>query len=361
MPLPSHTAFVATRRFGSLDGLRCLAILPVIWHHSTPRQLQGVLGKGPLGVHLFFALSGFLITTLLLRERDRMGRISLRAFWARRGLRIFPLYYAVLALFTLRTVFWLSPSPMRDQFLRSLPFYATYTGNWFVDYGVAHPIIFAFSWSLATEEQFYLFWPPLLRFTRGLTGPVLFASLIFFLDFSAERGALGFLLGEGTALTIVTSVSAPICLGSLLALGLHDSRGYRVFARVIGRRFSAPTALALLALLVLVDAPLITIHLAMVLLVGAVSVRPDHGLRRPLEWALVRHVGTVSYGMYLLHVSAITALKTLLPALATPALFVLASLVTLALASASYRWFEQPFLRMKDRLRAAAEPRAALA
>src|SRR5678816_1344035 len=92
-----YRAYLGLERFPSLDGLRALSIVPVIWHHSTPRQLEGVLGKGPLGVHLFFAISGFLITTLLLRERRATGAISIAGFYARRSLRIFPLYYAVLA------------------------------------------------------------------------------------------------------------------------------------------------------------------------------------------------------------------------------------------------------------------------
>ena len=62
-----HAAWLALSHFPALDGLRCLSILPVIWHHSTPRPLEGALGRGPLGVDLFFAISGFLITTLLMR------------------------------------------------------------------------------------------------------------------------------------------------------------------------------------------------------------------------------------------------------------------------------------------------------
>ena len=70
----SPLAYRQAERFPSLDGLRCLSIVPVIWHHATPGPLPGVLGKGPVGVDLFFAISGFLITTLMLRERDAAGR-----------------------------------------------------------------------------------------------------------------------------------------------------------------------------------------------------------------------------------------------------------------------------------------------
>ena len=86
-----YARFIGTQQLPGLDGLRCLAILPVLWHHATPRLLPGVLGKGAVGVDLFFALSGFLITTLLLRERRANGAIKLGAFYVRRSLRIFPL------------------------------------------------------------------------------------------------------------------------------------------------------------------------------------------------------------------------------------------------------------------------------
>ena len=139
------------KRFGALDGLRALSIVPVVWHHATPHPLDGVLGRGPLGVDLFFATSGFLITTLLLREREG-GGIDLRAFYTRRTLRIFPLYYFVLGGFVLHAIFVRAPGPVRDHFLASVPSYATYTSNWFVDNAVPHAVVFSFAWSLATEE-----------------------------------------------------------------------------------------------------------------------------------------------------------------------------------------------------------------
>src|SRR5271156_417245 len=87
-------------RFGSLDGLRCLSILAVIWHHAGGwRSSTGILSHGFWGVDVFFAISGFLITTLLLRERDRYQSISLKLFYLRRSLRIFPLYYGVLLIY----------------------------------------------------------------------------------------------------------------------------------------------------------------------------------------------------------------------------------------------------------------------
>jgi hypothetical protein len=99
--MASYERVQKTRFFPSMDGLRCLSILAVLaFHCQIP--VPGYLGQaGFLGVRLFFVISGLLITTLLLRERDSNGVISLKSFYIRRTLRIFPLYYAVLALFAL--------------------------------------------------------------------------------------------------------------------------------------------------------------------------------------------------------------------------------------------------------------------
>jgi peptidoglycan/LPS O-acetylase OafA/YrhL len=351
-----HAAFLRAERFPSLDGLRCLAILPVIWHHSTPRPLPGLLGRGPLGVHLFFAVSGFLITTLLVREKCRTGTLSLPRFYARRSLRIFPLYYAVLALYVLRAM-WLPASPIRAHFFRNLPYFLTYTANVLVDFNVPHAVIFGFSWSLATEEQFYLLWPPVLRLVRKRLTAAFVAMGFFALDLAAERGFLTGVIGRGLLFRIVTSISAPICLGSLLALALDDPRMYARIEPLLGRFWSAPLCfVALFGLVVWDAAPLLLVHLAMVALVGAVCVRPDHGVRALLEARPLVHVGKVSYGMYLFHVAVITAVKSLLPAGlgSASAIFAAAVPLTVGAATLSYSFFERPFRELSVQFRARA-------
>ena len=91
-------SYRAIKYFGSLNGLRCACILAVIWHRTAGAGRDALLlSRGYLGVSLFFVISGFLITTLMLREREAYGQISVGAFLARRALRIFPLYYLVLS------------------------------------------------------------------------------------------------------------------------------------------------------------------------------------------------------------------------------------------------------------------------
>ncbi len=351
-----HQRYLEQPRFGALDGLRCLSILPVIWHHSTPAPLPGVLGKGAFGVHLFFAISGFLITTLLLRERDaRPGGISLSRFYVRRALRIAPLYYAVLALYALHAVFFLADSPARAYFLRSLPFHATYTGNWFADPAFAGTIIFGFSWSLAVEEQFYLVWPWVLGRGRGVLWPAAFMLVAMGAHVLAARGSLaGWVDPSGLGQRMLLGIAPPICLGALLACVLHARLGFLLLGSALGHRASAPGLLAALVLMLVTDAtPLLVVHAVMALLVGAVCVRRDHGLARVLEVPLARLVGTVSYGMYLFHVGVIGLVKWLLPDAWHPAIaiFTLAVPLTFAAAWVSYRFFEMPFLALKNRYR----------
>lgn len=143
----SHAQYVAQRSFGSLDGLRCLSIVAVLWHHGKPSiDFPTIATRGFLGVDLFFVISGFLIVTLLLRERDQIGQISLKKFYVRRTLRIFPVYYLLVCTLALYYSFVASDSSVGDQFLSDLWIYLTYLGNYFF-------LGWAIVWSLAAEEQ----------------------------------------------------------------------------------------------------------------------------------------------------------------------------------------------------------------
>jgi peptidoglycan/LPS O-acetylase OafA/YrhL len=167
---PDHASFLARRYFSALDIFRCLAIVAVIWHHTDAAVAWFPAStRGFLGVDLFFVISGFLIATLLLRERDRTGGISLRQFYLRRSLRIFPVYYAMLGGVALFLLFVKPNSSMAQPFFDSLIYQALYLSN-FVE--ITGSLLF-FTWSLAAEEQFYLFWPPVEKWLRGLALPLL--------------------------------------------------------------------------------------------------------------------------------------------------------------------------------------------
>jgi peptidoglycan/LPS O-acetylase OafA/YrhL len=338
---------VQPRRFDSLDGLRALAILPVVWHHATSTPMEGFLGRGPLGVDLFFTISGFLITTLLCREREATGRVSLGRFYARRSLRIFPLYYLVLGGFVLHAVTLRPPGPVRDHFLASLPAHATYTSNWFVDFGVPHAVVFAFGWSLAAEEQFYLVWPLVLRAARGLTAPAAFMLALLALDRAADDGTLSPFVTSPLALRMVRSIATPICLGSLTALGVQAG----LLSRALARRAAAPLAMSVLVIAAARGWPLPVAHLAMAALVGAVCAASDHPLRSVLEHRALRHVGVVSYGIYLLNVPVVVAAKRVVGGDRTALVFALGLAGSVVLATLTYRLVEAPLLSLRERLR----------
>jgi peptidoglycan/LPS O-acetylase OafA/YrhL len=345
--------------FRSLDGLRALAIVPIVWHHSTPRQLDGVLGRGPLGVDLFFAVSGFLITTLLLHERRASGDIALGKFWARRSLRIFPLYYVVLGAFVLHALFVRAPGPARDHFLQSLPFYATYTSNWFVHGAVSHPIVFAFAWSLAAEEQFYLLWPPVLRWARGTARPALVMIALIALDQAAERGWVASLLEEGLTMRMMRSFATPIGLGALLALAADSKLASPLVRVALAQRWSSIVALALVIAAAFHAWPLLPTQVAMTALVGACALRRDHFLAPVFEHRAVRHVGAVSYGIYLLNVPVVAACRRLVGEESTLVLFSTSATLSVAVATLVYRWIERPFLALRDRYQSTPRVREA--
>ena len=126
---PDFERFCAIQRFGALDGLRALSVTAVVWHHTSGMPGPAIFTKGYLGVDFFFAISGFLITTLLVREQNATSRISLGKFYARRCLRIFPLYYVTLLLYVVLVALTQHNSAEGKDFFRHLPAFATYTSN----------------------------------------------------------------------------------------------------------------------------------------------------------------------------------------------------------------------------------------
>jgi len=144
-------------RFPHLDGVRTLAVLLVALFH------QEICPFGWVGVQIFFVLSGFLITRILVQAREAPFGVYLRNFYGRRSLRIFPLYFSVVGLLAIGVAAGVSMNGVRE----GLIYAATYTYNLFhATNQFKHSKIIAHFWSLCVEEQFYLVWPFLLYFTR---------------------------------------------------------------------------------------------------------------------------------------------------------------------------------------------------
>ena len=159
------------RRFPALDGLRGVAVLLVVLAHASQKRLlaENFKFSGELGVVVFFVLSGFLITHLLLEERTRTGQISLSKFYVRRALRIWPLYFAVLGIYIFVLPLFLDPDNFRSIYeadsLRDhyyLLAYPLFLQNYLLSGSDFHYGGLRVFWSLAVEEHFYLLWPLLL-------------------------------------------------------------------------------------------------------------------------------------------------------------------------------------------------------
>lgn len=353
-----HAAFVQTKSFQSLDGLRALAILAVLWHHHADHALPGLAftARGFLGVDLFFIISGFLITTLLLREKSQTGTISLRGFYLRRFLRILPPYYLML-LVVAATAFLKPGATGLDAVRHDLPYAVFFLSNL-----VPMQSLLAITWSLSVEEQFYLLAPTLEKRARRIL-PYLFpvayvmVSLPLFAPFDAA--ALPSFFKETTF--------GPILLGVMLAHALDAPGSFGLLRRLAGWR-PAPMIFAVLAV-VAASSPVenftgwsrLLAHWALLALVASCVVREDNLLAPLLRSWPLRRIGVVSYGIYLYHLLTMHFVVKALDAAGVPlghSVFVANTFASWAVAEISYRLFEVRFLELKARLapKAAAGP-----
>ncbi|HTF88643.1 MAG TPA: acyltransferase [Planctomycetota bacterium] len=355
-PVSRFDAFRAQARFPALDGIRAISILAVIWHH-TAGGFGGVplSSNGFLGVDMFFVLSGFLIVSLILKERERTGAISLRRFYARRTLRIFPIYYLVLAAILVFVTVIRPESGMRDPFLSELPFHASYTTNW-----IQSTTFLAIAWSLATEEQFYLLWPPLEKFFARQVLPVLVGFLVVnqLLNFGLLDGLLESRLGLARGDYAILQVTfTPICLGVLLAHALARPGGFARLRSVFASRWSL--WIVLVALIAVCNAPgdisglpRLSIQLLMGMFLAGCVLDEQHPVARVLSRPWIRWIGAISYGMYLYHHFARHAAAYFLreTGLESPLLlFLLCSALTVAVSALSFRFIESPLTGWKHR------------
>ena len=330
---------MANKNFGTLDGLRALGILAVVWHHT-------VGGPGGFGANLFFLLSGFLVTTLLVREQKKSGTLALGRFRARRAQRLYPLYFTVLFAYVGLVLLVERDGPARAEFLRSVPFFASFTSNLFVELE-GERTIFYFAWSLAAQEQFYLLWPWLVKHGRRL-GAALAALALIAVSVLARAGALdALLLEQSLARGLALSLMPPLALGALVALALDTRRGYELARRFLGGRLAAAALLATALLLWRTQGlgpwPM---YATLTLLTAACVVREDHRLAHALATPFFMHVGLVSFGVYLTHMLCHNAVERVLARLGlgfAPLDFLLTAALSIALATLSYRRFEPRF------------------
>jgi peptidoglycan/LPS O-acetylase OafA/YrhL len=354
-PPLSHAAYLDRAYIPELDGLRAVSVLLVVSVHMYDAARMWHWLCGGLGVTVFFLLSGYLITSLALREEDRHGSVSLAAFYVRRGLRIFPLYYCVLGLYAV-LLLGLGVSPhlaaaFRDAlpayllYFQEVPFYRHLVGG-----GTDLP--FFQTWSLGIEEKFYLVWP-LLAFVlwRGRRRR---AAALLTAAFALGPAALALAAPHLRLLGRCLSSYAPILAGCLLALLLHERIWFERL-RTLGRR-TALTGITFAAVHFtrpwLPECPVPFGWDVLYWLAGAVfltSVLLGDGLvQRLLRGRGLVFVGKLSYGIYLIHIFGIAAAHRLAPAGGVPA-YVLACVLPTAGAWVLSVAVERPCLELGRR------------
>jgi len=360
----------------ALDGLRAVAVLSVIGYHFG---MPG-LGGGFLGVDLFFVLSGFLITRLLVTEHDRTGTISLRGFWSRRIRRLTPAILLVLltvAVWGAITLDRFALRTLRDDMLSTLGYMANWRfiladQSYFASYGDASPL--RHMWSLAIEEQFYMVWPLLvlgvLTLSRGRRGPLVVlatamiagsTALMWFLHDAADPSRAYY--GTDTRL-------AQLVVGALLAVVLLRRSTPQPPARTRGRSVMGFAALAVVvgAFFIVEDGDIfmyrggfLGFSALVAILLWAVTTSRGSAIDRMLSWRPAVLIGQISYGLYLWHWPVQIMLSPDATGLDGPALAALRVSVTFAATVLSYLVIEQPVRRVRGWAASLTGGRAAVA
>ena len=342
-------------RIPSLDGLRAISIALVVVAHLV--QGQGLpfdgsrlapLGLGQLGVSVFFVISGFLITGILASELEKTGTVSIRNFYYRRTLRIFPAYYAFLAAMAIASLFGFVHVG-RAALMQA----TTYTSNYaVVTTGRSYlPEPLGNSWSLSVEEQFYLLWPSVLllvglaRARNVVIALLLLSPVAMFAEVHIHA------LADGIGLTFETALF-PIAAGSLLALVWPSLDQRPEFRWLMNRRWS------IVLLAPFVFAPTIQASLEMMrhawMLPQAIQAC---GLTLFLAWCVVNsttivgralnarplvYLGGLSYSLYLWQQPFLLGGRI-------ARLFPLNVVLAFVCAVASHSLIEKPVLRWRDR------------
>lgn len=355
-----HAQYRSVKHFANLDGLRFICIAMVVWHHANPIDLPNIQleNRGFLGVDFFFVLSGYLITTLLLREASTYGDFSLRDFYLRRMIRIFPVYYFVVTM----VAFYYIVIDGQRHFLDLLPYYYLFLSNFLVgDIPTLAP-----TWSLSVEEQYYLIWPLLLLLLpKKWVIPAL--SLLIAVNVISLTGwvwvpdavAAGPLLFQ-----MPNPTYAPILMGSLAAVILHNKS---LFERVWP--FVSHGSAPIIGIVLLIAAmefspgdlrgiPNFVVHSLMTYVIVTLVAQERNPLSPFFTNRLISRIGAISYGIYLYHLLALDVANRTLSFLGiqTPWLvLIFYSILSCIIAEVSFRTLESYFRRFRPQPRSIKE------
>ena len=342
---PTFDEYKKIKHFDALDGMRAIGVLLVIFEHYAGDNFKWL--SGWLGVHIFFVMSGFIITTLLLREQEKNGRVSFRDFYIRRIFRIFPVYYLILIITIVQTSAYGGES--WEQMKDAWPYYATFLN----EQKFVAP--WKLSWTMGIEWKFYLVWPIILfLFPIGLKHYIYMAAATM-----ATLLALGWFWSSPI-------VQAPhytvLLLGAICAILLHHRKAFDIL-----RLLMNPIASVLL-MACLIAMQLYGIHhipgtaggyggAQGILLYGIVvaifmpTLIGSSPINQILKSQPFVFVGQRSYSLYLVQILAWQALVGMDPTMrVSPVGAILTVVVGLIFSDFLYRWVEVPMISIGKRL-----------
>ncbi|MEM9386647.1 MAG: acyltransferase family protein [Pseudomonadota bacterium] len=339
-----------------MDGLRALAVVPVIAFHAGWKAVSG----GFAGVDVFFVISGFLITTILLEDIEH-DRFSISHFYERRARRILPALIAVLAVSAFAAWVMMLPHDF-VRLARELMANATFTSNvhytlsWGYFQAWRLPPVFLNTWSLAVEEQFYVLFPLLLLFCKGTPGKRLFLYFAVLLVVSLVWAEVSSRLFPQAAYYLLPSRAWELLTGALVAVFLRDGLG----SGYVSKRTSTLASTLSITGLVLIFVSFFAIDdrlrypslatvppvLGTALLI--VFARADQVWAKALSAPAVVYTGKISYSLYLWHFPVLILLRyALAPQYDAWFIGACGVLITVVLAVLTYHLVEQPFRRKR--------------
>lgn len=350
----------------ALDGLRGVAVIAVIIFHATGGGLgKSFLNGGFIGVDIFFVLSGFLITSLLIDEHYCHKKIDLKKFYIRRVLRLLPAL--LLLLIVINSTSWLiwNPQKTKDIFIDSL-ISLFYIANWTRAFEMGRPEILGHTWSLSIEEQYYIIWPLFLIFflkycknRNSLTMITILGLLAswFLRVYLFEHGASPMRLYNGLD-TRADCLLTGCALASLMSSS--TPRAFLSAPSFLQNNFRYIAISAALFLLVLAHKIVwwspanyywifSAVEFCAALIVLDLFISPGSLLKGFFEQRILVWIGRLSYGLYLWHYPIYETMR--LKNCSTLSIVTIGTILSIMAASASYYFIERPILKLKRNFR----------